>query len=302
MRKNKGSFGEKHIFLLIILMLCCAFLNNIVTSAVTAPYEKNITVFYLLMALCKYVTALLPLFLMARWKLTQKVRVWDILVGFLSGIPCLIFIAKNLLPLTLINSMLFQVQWLPAAAIFLACFGVGLMEEAGCRGVLLPLLCRKWSASPNGYMKAALLSSGLFACTHITWIVNALLFQGSVSLVECMGRIYQVYYSFCFGMLAAGVTLYAKNIIPMVIWHSLVDVSAFIDRGILPWTTYQYYYGTASIGFDKVLIQMGILKQTGMPYWGVVAGLDAVLLVAGIFLIKKSQKRKAMLSADILGI
>ncbi len=47
-----------------------------------------------------------------------------------------------------------------------------------------------------------------------------------MSLAECVGRLYQVYYGFCFGMLAAGVTLYAKSIIPMVIWHSLVDVSA----------------------------------------------------------------------------
>lgn len=296
MRKNRGNFGEKHIILFIILMMCCVLLNNIVTSAVTAPFEKDITTFYLMLALCKYVTALLPLFLMARWKLTQKTRIWNFLAGFLSGVPCLIMMAENLLPLTLINPMLFQVQWLSVAVIFLACFGVGLMEEAGCRGVLLPLLCRKWSAIPNGYMKAALLSSGLFACTHIIWIVNALVFRGSVSLAECLGRLYQVYYAFCFGMLAVGVTLYAKSIIPMVIWHSLVDVSAFIDRGVLPWTTYQYYYDTVSIGFDKVLIQMGILKRTGAAYWGVVAGLDAILLIAGICLIIKSQKRMVKLS------
>lgn len=107
------------------------FLNNIVTGAVTAPLEKNITSFYLLLVLCKYVMALLPLVLMARWKLTQKTRIRDLLAGFLFGAPCLIMIAENLLPMTLINPMLFQVQWLSAAAIFLAYFGVGLMEEAG---------------------------------------------------------------------------------------------------------------------------------------------------------------------------
>lgn len=296
MRKNRGNFGEKHIILFIILMMCCVFLNNIVTGAVTMPFERDVTTYYLLTALCKYVTALLPLFLMARWKLTRKTRIWDLLAGFLFGTPCLIWIAENLLPLTLINPMLFQVRWLSSAAVFLACFGIGLMEEAGCRGVLLPLLCKKWSNVPNRYMKAALLSSGLFACTHIAWIVNAFFFRGSVSLAECMGRLYQVYYAFCFGMLAAGVTLYAQSIIPMVVWHSLVDVSAFINEGILPWTTYQYYYGTVSIGFDKVLIQMGILKRTGVAYWGVVVGLDAILLIAGICLIIKSQKRMVKLS------
>lgn len=292
MHNNKENFWEEHIVLLIILMMGCVLLNNIITSAVTAPHEKDIVVFYLLMALCKYITALLPLFLMARWKLMQKKRIRDILAGFLFGAPCLIPIMGNLLPLTLINPMLFKVQWLSAAAIFLAFLGVGLMEEAGCRGVLLPLLYRKWSATPNGYMKAALFSSGLFACTHFVWIINGLLFHGSVSLAECMGRLYQVYFAFCFGMLAAGVTLYAKSIIPMVIWHSLIDVSAFIDKGVLPWTTYQYYFGgTAPIGLDTVLIRMGILKRAGVAYWILEIGLNAVLLISGIILTKKSQKR-----------
>lgn len=296
MRKGKGNFGEKHIILFIIFMICCILLNNLVTSAVTAPYENDTTVYYLLVALCKYITALLPLILMARWKLMPKAKMRNLLPGLLFGAPCIILIAENLLPLTLADLMLFQVQWLPTAAIILAYFGVGLMEEAGCRGVLLPLLCRKWSGPHNGYMKAALFSSGLFACTHIIWIVNALIFQGSVSLAECVGRLYQVYYAFCFGMLAAGVTLYAKSIIPMVIWHSLIDVSAFIDRGLMPRVTYQNYYDTAAIGLDKALIQMGILKTTGIAYWGLVAGLDAIPLAAGIFLIKKSQKREAALS------
>lgn len=288
MHRNEGNFSHKHTTLFII-MICCILLNHIITSAVTAPFESEVAVYYAVQALCTYLTALIPLFLMKKWKLLSGAKPQHMLSGFLFGIPCIILIIKNLMPLSLINPMLFQVQRLSVSAILLANFGVGLMEEAGCRGVLLPLLCRKWSGQKNGYRNAALFSSGLFACVHLTWIVNAFLFHGSVSFAECMGRLYQVYYAFCFGMLSAGVTLYAKSILPMVIWHSLIDVSAFIAKGILPWRNYIYYYETSPIGLHTVFIQMGILKSTGPAYWILIIGSDAILLISGILLLKKKQ-------------
>lgn len=289
--KRSASFFEEHSLLFIIFMMGCVLLNNLVTEAVTEPFYNNITVYYLLAAACNFLTAVIPIFFMVKWNLTQRTEPRNVLAGFLTGIPCLILMAENLAPLSLINPMLFQVQWKSVSAIILAYLGVGVMEEAGCRGVLLPLLCRKWSMRKNGYVKAAVASSAIFACTHLAWIANALIFQGKVSLAECLGRLYQMYYAFCFGMLCAGIVLYARSIFPVIIWHALIDISAFIDRGILPEVTYNYYYGDSRIGLDTVLIRLGVLKRSGGAYLCLLAGIDAILLITGSILVYKSQKK-----------
>lgn len=279
---------QRHVAVLILLMLLCILLNNIVTSAVTAPFQDSVPATHFFMALCKYVTALLPLVLMFKWNLVQKSSARKILTGFLLGMPSVLVIAEYLLPFTQINPASYKVQWLSVLTIAAAYFGVGLMEEAACRGVLLPLLCEKWSGRKNGRMKAALFSSALFGCAHLMWIINALVFDGAVSMAECVGRLYQVYFAFCFGMLCAGVTLCAKSIIPAVIWHALLDISLSIGQGILFPTTYQYFFEQNPIGFDTLLIQSGIVRDTGFVSWALPVGIDAVMLIAGIIMVHKS--------------
>ncbi|MDE7171114.1 MAG: CPBP family intramembrane metalloprotease [Oscillospiraceae bacterium] len=288
-KRTVKDFMRKHIVLFIILMLLCVFLNNIVTSFVTAPFEDSVPTANLLLALCKYATALIPLLLMVKWNLVQKSGVRKVLIGILLGIPNVLLIAGNLLPFSLISPASYKVQWLSVLAIIVAYFGVGLMEEAACRGVLLPLLCEKWSDRKNGCMKAALFSSALFGFAHFSWIINALVFHGTVSIAECVGRLYQVYYAFCFGMLCAGVTLCARSIIPMVIWHALVDISAFIGQGILYPTAYQYYFELNPVGFDTLLVQKGIVRDAGFLSWALPIGMDAVLLLAGILMVRRSK-------------
>ena len=278
---------QRHSILLVAFMLACAFLNNIVTGIVTAPFEGAVAASNFLKGLCKYITALLPLFLMVKWDLGQKAGPRNILRGILLGTPCILLIAENLLPFTMINPASFKVQRLSVLAIIFADFGVGLMEEAGCRGVLLPMLCEKWSGRENSYMKAALFSSALFGCLHLSWIASALILNGTVSAAECVGRLYQVYYTFCFGMLCAGVALLSKSIIPVVIWHSLVDISAFIGQGILYWTTYQYYFELHPVGLDTVLTQMGVLRSAGLAPWLLPVRFDTILLIAGIIMVKR---------------
>lgn len=56
----------------------------------------------------------------------------------------ILFMAPNLIPLVLINPILFQLQWVRLIALILAMFSIGLSEEVMIRGVLLPLLCEKW--------------------------------------------------------------------------------------------------------------------------------------------------------------
>ena len=287
-KQTVKEFMQRHIMLFVVFMLICILFNNIATSFVTAPFEDSVTVSHLLLALCKYAMALIPLFLMVKWGFVQKSGVRNVLVGLLLGIPTVLLVAGNLLPFVLISPASYKVQWLSVLAIVFAYFGVGLMEEAACRGVLLPLLHEKWSGRKNGRMKAALVSSALFGCAHLGWIVNALVFTGTVSVVECLGRLYQVYYAFCFGMLCAGVTLCVKSIIPMVVWHSLVDISAAIGQGILYPSTYQYYFELNPVGIDTVLMQKGIMQDAGILSWVLPIGADALLLIVGIILVRRS--------------
>lgn len=290
-KQTVKEFMRRHIILFVVLMLICILFNNIATTFVTAPFEDSVTVSHLLLALCKYTMALIPLFLMVRWGFVQKSGVRSVLAGLLLGIPSVLLIAGNLLPFALISPASYKVQWLPVLAIVFAYFGVGLMEEAACRGVLLPLLYEKWAGRENGRMKAALVSSALFGCAHLGWIVNALVFTGTVSVVECLGRLYQVYYAFCFGMLCAGVTLCVKSMIPVMIWHSLIDISAAIGQGILYPSTYQYYFELNPVGLDTVLMQKGIVQDAGILSWALPIGVDALLLIVGIILVRRSGRR-----------
>lgn len=287
-KQTVKGFMKRHIVILVFLMLLCILLNNLITRAVTAPFEGNVAVSHFAEALCKYVTALLPLFLMFKWDLVQKSSARKILAGLLLGAPCVVIIAEYLLPFTQINPASYKVQWLAVLAIVAAYFGVGLMEEAGCRGVLLPLLCEKWSGRKNGRMKAALFSSALFGGAHLMWIINALVFDGTVSMAECVGRLYQMYFAFCFGMLCAGVTLCAESIIPAVIWHSLLDISLSIGEGILFPTTYQYFFEQNPVGFATLLVQNGIVQDAGLVSWALPVGIDAVMLAAGIIMVHRS--------------
>lgn len=294
-RKPKQTikdFMRRRTVVLIILLACFAFSNNLITSVLTSMAKQNVAAEFLLEAISKYLFALLPVFLMIKWNLVSKSGAKQILFGLLLGIPSIIPIAVNIIPLTLLNSSLFQVQWMTILAIVVANFGIGLLEETACRGVVLPLLCEKWADHQNGYMKAAIASSLIFGSAHLSWIINSLVFAGKVSAADCMGSLYQIYLAFCFGMLSAGVTLYTRSILPMVIWHSLVDISSFLPAGILHRTTYVYYYITKPIGFDTVLIKAGIMKRTGAGYYVLLAGLYAISLIAGIILTKRAWLRR----------
>ena len=151
-KQSLKDFFKNHTFLFIIIMIFYVLLNNIVTSAIVSPFVNNTVAVYFLKALSKYIFAILPLFFMVKWKPFPKAEKKLILLGLLFGIPSLIPIACNLLPLTLISSSSFKVQWLCILAIIIFCLGIGLIEESACRGVLLPLLCEKWADKKESHL------------------------------------------------------------------------------------------------------------------------------------------------------
>lgn len=143
----------------------------------------------------------------------------------------------------------------------------------------------------TNYMKAALASSILFGCMHFSWSILQILFNQNLSLASFMGNLNQVFYTFCFGMPAAGVTLYAGSIIPMVIWHSLIGISAEIYPGLMFYGTYTYHVNHNPLTLQNLFEKYGILSGVESGEFICKVIIDIIFLIAGIVLVRKAEKR-----------
>lgn len=281
------KFFIKNFWVFCVGIIFIALLSNIGLGFVQERYAQSIIMFYIIQAVCKLITALLPIFLIVKWKLAKKTEMKYIILGLLAGTPAILLIAENLLTLTLVNPLHFKIYGSIVTVIIIAEIAVGLMEEAGIRGVLLPMLCEKKGEKKGTYMKAAIISSMLFGIVHLSWSLRKILFWESLSKTYFGGNLYQVFYTFCFGMLAAGVTLYARSIIPIVIWHSLIDISAFIDIGLMQYTNYAYYHSTGLLTLQNVYKRYGIMH--GAFLCSII--IDIICLVIGIIFVNKAERR-----------
>ena len=212
------DFFKKHTISFFILVAVWALFSNLLCGVLEGVLGDSLMM-YFVADIISNIVVIIPLVLMVKWGYIKKSNKKRILLGFLAGTPFILFGIRNLLPLVLVHPMLFQVQWGLLFVIIIDMLSVGLMEEAGMRGVVLPLLCEKWQDRRHPYLMAAFLNSMLFAFAHLNWSVRYLLTYGELSMEYLASNLYQVYYAFCFGVLAAGVALYARSIIPMVIWH-----------------------------------------------------------------------------------
>lgn len=284
------NFCKKHTLIFIILVAAVALSSNLITGFAQNIFSKNLTAQYWAEAVCKYSISVIPLILMYKWGYTKKSNKKKIALGFALGSILLLFMAPNLISLILVNPILFDVQWWLLLAIIVASFSIGLMEEAAIRGVILPLLCEKWKNKKHTYIKAAAASSLLFACIHLNWSVSYLLEHGNLPLGYFMGNMYQVYYTFCFGILAAGVTMYARSILPMVFWHSLCDLAAFIIYALIPYASVEYYNKRNALTLQNVFNTFGILEGCSFGAEIVLGIINLLFVVIGVVLIKKAEK------------
>lgn len=281
---------KKHPFLFILLMALIALSGNLLGAFAQTLFSDSVTLTYLSEGIFKYTISIFLLFLMAKLGYTKRVDKKKFAWRFLAGIPVVLYFANNLLPLVLVNPIHFKVRWPIVFVILFAEFSVGLMEETGIRGIFLPLLCEKWKEKKNVFFKAALVSSLLFGCLHLTWTVRQLLLYGSVSVEFLSDNLYQVFYTFCFGMLMAGISFYAKSIIPAVVWHSVTDVSAVISRGLLPEGSYTYYCNYNILTLQNVFYEYDIFPSCKYGAMIVFSIVNILLAVIGVILIKKAEK------------
>lgn len=174
----------------------------------TEKLATNLVTYYIVEAVFKTIIIALLLVLIVKWNLVKKAKGKTVLLGLLFGALNLLFIIDNLLPLTLVNPIHFKVYGSVLGAVCLAKISVGVMEELGIRGILLPLLCEKWAGKKDAYMKAALASSLLFALVHFSWTVRELVFSQGQSLSVFSENVSQVISAFCLRY-----RKYLKNII-----------------------------------------------------------------------------------------
>lgn len=284
------EFSKKHMAIFCVIMIAIAVSSNLILGILQENYATGLVSFFLIEAGFKAVIIFLLLILMVKWQLFNKGIEKKILWGCLIGALNLLFILENVLPLTLVNPAFIKVDVIVIVSICLAKISVGVMEELGIRGVLLPLLCEKWTEKTHFYMKAAVDSSLLFAGVHFSWTIRKLLFIGGISWADFLVNLSQVFFTFCFGMLAAGITLFSRSIIPMLVWHSLVSISAFLGRGLISDGWYQYYIENFHLIIQNVFEKHGILSKVENGY-AIFSGINnIVVLVVGIILIHKVEK------------
>lgn len=285
------ELSKKHIVIFCAIMIAIAVSINLILGILQQNYATGLVSYFLIEAGFKAAIIFLLLILMSKWQLFHKGIDKKILWGCLIGALNLLFILENVLPFTLVNPTYIQADVIVIVSICLAKISVGVMEELGIRGVLLPLLCEKWTGKKHLYMKAAVVSSLLFAGVHFSWTIRKLLFSGGISWADFLANLSQVFFTFCFGMLAAGITLYSRSIIPMLVWHSLVSISAFLGRGLMSDVRNQYYIENSHLTMQYVFEKYGILSNVENGYVICSGIINILVLMVGIILIHKVEKR-----------
>lgn len=139
-------------------------------------------------------------------------------------------------------------------------------------------------------MKAAVASSLLFAGVHFSWTIRELLFRGGISGADFLVNLSQVFFAFCFGMLAAGITLYSGSMIPMMIWHSVVSISAFLVHGLMSDVMYRYYMEKNLLTMQNVFETYGILSNVENGYAIYSCMINILVLAVGIMLVYRVEK------------
>lgn len=285
------QFCKKHIGFFVIGIIAIALTSNLLTGFVQGFFMKYGVAYYLSEAVCKCGISTIALCLMIKWGYTGKTSFKKMTTGFALGLLFILFLAPNIITLVLINPLLFEIQWPRLIALTLAMFSIGLLEESAIRGVVLPLLCEKWKEKKHPYVKAAFFSSLLFACIHLNWSVRYFLTHRSLPWEYLSGNLYQVYYTFCFGILAAGICMYCQSILSLVFWHGLCDLAANLIYGILPVKTLENYIFSGGLSLQNVFDKYGIMKGCSFGAEIVYSSINILFLMVGVYLIWKAEKQ-----------
>ena len=285
------EFFKKHTFLLVLLIIVIGVSSSVITSIMQERFREPIENYYGVEAICKFVVSIIPLFLMVKWGYLKKVKISKVLLGFVLGAFTFIFFMPNILILTMVYESFFNVNYNGVIAVALASLGIGLIEESAIRGVLLPFLCEKWHNKKHVYVKATIVSSVLFAVMHLSGSIGYFVKYKTLPMEYFLSNMYQVYYTFCYGIFMAAIVIKTKNIWGAVFWHGVCDFVAFLRSVVIDEIFLTYIYGRDNLTFARFLEKHEIMA--GFKYASqVIEGcINLTLVVVGLVIIIKEEKK-----------
>lgn len=285
------EFFKRYTFLLVLLIIVIGVSSSVITSVMQERFSEPIENYYGVVAICKFVVAIIPLFLMVKWGYLKNVKFSKVVLGFALGVFTFLFFIPNILILTLVHDSFIKVNYKGVIAVALASLGIGLIEESAIRGVFLPFLCEKWHNKKHVYVKAAIASSLLFAVIHLSGSLGYLVKYKTLPMEYFLSNMYQVYYTFCFGIFMAAVVIKTKNIWGVVFWHGVCDFAAFLRYVVIDEVFLTYIYGADNLTFARFLEKHEIM--VGFKYASeVIEGcINLTLVVVGIVIILREEKK-----------
>lgn len=84
--------------------------------------------------------------------------------------------------------------------------------------------------------------------------------------------------------------MYSGSMIPMMIWHSVVSISAFLVHGLMSDVMYRYYMEKNLLTMQNVFETYGILSNVENGYAIYFYMINILVLVVGIMLVYRVEK------------
>ena len=121
---------------------------------------------------------------------------------------------------------------------------------------------------------------------HYTWSIRNLITTGKLPLDEFLGNSFQVFYCICFGLFAAGVALYSRNIIGLVVWHGLCDFAVFIKYGILPLSSIEFYDRQGLFTIEYALYKLGMTQGLSLCALLINSMINLLLIILSLIVFR----------------
>lgn len=137
---------------------------------------------------------------------------------------------------------------------------VGFIEEILFRGVILPLMLRRWGSTRRGIYIAVILSSSIFGLLHLLNLV--------MGRRDLLSTVSQIVYGAFFGVYFSAVFLRNRSIWPAIITHALFDMAGNFEA-------------------IAVVSTYGQVKEASLES-ALISGLICLpLLLYGLFILRK---------------
>ena len=144
---------------------------------------------------------------------------------------------------------------------------VGFVEEILFRGVMLPLMLRKWGSSRKGIYWTVIFSSAVFGLVHI--------FNLMMGRRTLMGTIPQIVYAIFFGVYFAACFLRNNSIWPVIFTHAVFDlcgnfteIAVNSNFGVKIDATWQGFGFTALFTLPLFIYGLILLRKVQPGQWG----------------------------------